>query len=224
MKIKLIELLGKENTRLNKKVKKELDAYLKGIPVNSANYQYAVMVMIVAAANDSNFHSQAKKFPSLFPKAKSHKSQGAEFDSLIKDRGIEIAKWAKWDLNTIIDAFAFFTNMNIGGGFGNKLKTLKVAVEESVNEDNSDTYFRSFASAVEYARTSTEKRGFEIDEDDWQTQIALGGKYNRGRPSIGKTHTFGISLSKNKKPQRKSLSISVFGMASGNFELTHYIN
>ena len=85
-------------------------------------------------------------------------------------------------------------------------------------------YFKSFTQAVEYARKITEKRGFKIDEDDWQTQIAFGGKYTRSRPSKGKTHSFTIGLLKNCKPQRKSLQISVYGMDSGSYELTHYIN
>ena len=86
--------------------------------------------------------------------------------------------------------------------------TLKSILEDAkinskIDEAN-DTYFKSFTQAVEYARKATEKRGFTIDEDDWQTQIA--------------------GLLKNGKPQRKSLQISVFGMDSGSYELTHYIN
>ena len=106
--------------------------------------------------------------------------------------------------------------------------TLKSILEDAkinskIDEAN-DTYFKSFTQAVEYARKATEKRGFTIDEDDWQTQIALGGKYTRSRPSKGKTNSFTVGLLKNGKPQRKSLQISVFGMDSGSYELTHYIN
>ena len=108
--------------------------------------------------------------------------------------------------------------------------TLKSIIEEAklkptvtVNEAN-DTYFNSFTDAVSYARKAAEKRGFEINEDDWQTQIALGGKYSRSRPSVGKTNTFNVGLLKGGKPQRKNLNISVYGMESGKFELTHYIN
>jgi hypothetical protein len=106
--------------------------------------------------------------------------------------------------------------------------TLKSIIAEAkistkVNEAN-DTYFNSFTDAVNYARKATEKRGFEINEDDWQTQIALGGKYSRSRPSVGKTNTFSVGLLKGGKPQRKNLNISVYGMESGKFELTHYIN
>ena len=106
--------------------------------------------------------------------------------------------------------------------------TLKSILEDAkinskIDEAN-DTYFKSFTQAVEYARKVTEKRGFTIDEDDWQTQIAFGGKYTRSRPSKGKTNSFTVGLLKNGKPQRKSLQISVFGMDSGSYELTQYIN
>ena len=88
----------------------------------------------------------------------------------------------------------------------------------------SGSLLNSFTSAVEYARKAAEKRGFEINEDDWQAQIALGGRYSRSRPSVGKTNSFSVGLLKGGKPQRKNLNISVYGMESGKFELTHYIN
>ena len=110
--------------------------------------------------------------------------------------------------------------------------TLKSIIAESkvksvlpVNEASySDTYFNSFTDAVSHARKVAEKKGFEIDENDWQSQIALGGKYSRSRPGVGKTNTFTVGLLKGGKPQRKALQISVYGMESGKFELTHYIN
>ena len=96
-------------------------------------------------------------------------------------------------------------------------------VDESVNESN-DTYFNTASQAVDYARKMIEKRGFEIDEDDWNTGIVQGGKYNRLRPGVGKTHSYSIGLLKNGKPQRKELQISLYGMPSGNYELTYYVN
>jgi hypothetical protein len=87
-----------------------------------------------------------------------------------------------------------------------------------------DTYFKSASEAADSARAMAEKKGYEIDENDWHSQIALGGKYNRLRPGVGKTHSFIVQLLKNGKPQRKALSISLYGMASGNYELTTYIN
>jgi hypothetical protein len=100
---------------------------------------------------------------------------------------------------------------------------MKIKLTDLLNEGNKDTYFQTFSAASDFARDSAEKRGYVIDEDDWQTQVAFGGKYTRARPSIGKSHSFIIGLSKNGKPQRKSLSFQVFGMPSGNYELTHYI-
>ena len=99
----------------------------------------------------------------------------------------------------------------------------KIKMYESVNEAN-DTFFRTASDAVDYARKMIEKRGFEIDEDDWQSQIAMGGRYSRLRPSKEKTHSFSIGLLKNGKPQRKMLQISLYGMPSGKYELTYYVN
>ena len=90
-------------------------------------------------------------------------------------------------------------------------------------EGNND-YFKTAGEAAESARSMAEKKGYEIDEDDWQTQIGFGGKHNRLRPGVGKTHSFTVGLIKNGKPQRKALSISLYGMESGNYELTTYIN
>jgi len=107
----------------------------------------------------------------------------------------------------------------------NKIKRLNEneIIKESLNEAN-DIYFDTASGAADYARENTEKRGYEIDEDDWNTQITFGGKYNRLRPGEGKTHSYSIGLLKNGKPQRKALQISLYGMPSGKFELTHYIN
>jgi len=95
-------------------------------------------------------------------------------------------------------------------------------VDESVNEANG-TYFKAAYEAAEYAKEMAEKKGYQIDGDDWQTQIGFGGKYGRLRPGVGKTHSFSIGLTKNGKPQRKALNISLYGMDRG-YELTYYIN
>jgi len=106
--------------------------------------------------------------------------------------------------------------------------TLKSILENSKItkklEEKNDTYFKAAYEAAEYAKKQAEKKGFQVDEDDWQSQIGMGGKYNRMRPSVGKTHSFSIGLTKNGKPQRKNLNISLYGMDSGQYELTHYIN
>ena len=120
--------------------------------------------------------------------------------------------------------YLYNRNGNISLAIGDMGATIDdIQMNESVNEAN-DTYFKSASEAVEYAREMAEKKGYEIDEDDWQTQIGMGGKHNRLRPGVGKTHSFTVGLTKNGKPQRKALNISLYGMESGNYELTYYIN
>ena len=98
-----------------------------------------------------------------------------------------------------------------------------IDLSQQIEEGNND-YFKTAGEAVEFAKKAAEKKGFDIDEDDWNSQITMGGKYNRLRPGVGKTHSFQIGLLKKGKPQRKGLSISLYGMDSGKYELTHYIN
>jgi hypothetical protein len=98
-----------------------------------------------------------------------------------------------------------------------------IKLKDLMTEAN-DTYFKSFTDAASAARAYAMKKGYEIDENDWQSQIAMGGKYSRSRPSVGKTNSFTIGLMRNGKPQKKALQISVYGMESGNFELTNYVS
>ena len=125
------ESINEVNTRLNKKVKSYLDAYLKGEKKNSPEHQHAIMLIMKGALTDANFHSEARQLDKFFPKAKQSKHVGTQMEDVIEDKGVDIAKWAKWDGYDIIDAFSFYTNMVIGGGFGKKLETLKESV---VNE------------------------------------------------------------------------------------------
>ena len=86
-----------------------------------------------------------------------------------------------------------------------------------------ETYHKSFSKAAEAAENFAGKRGYEINQDDWQSEVAMGGKNVRSRPSVGKTTRFTVGLLKNGKPQRKALHFQVYGMKNG-YELTTYIN
>lgn len=99
-----------------------------------------------------------------------------------------------------------------------------ISLKSLIEGTTPETYHKSFTSAAEAARNYAEARGFEINEDDWQSQVTFGGRYSRSRPAVGDTHSFTVGLSKDGKPQRKSLSFSVYGMPSGNYELVAYIN
>jgi hypothetical protein len=133
------ESLNEVNPSLNKKVKKYLDAYLKGTKKNSPEHQHAIMLIMKGALTDANFHSEARQLDKFFPKAKQSKHVGTQMEDVIEDKGVDIAKWAKWDGYDIIDAFSFYTNMVLGGGFGKKLETLK----ESINEAKLSTIHKA---------------------------------------------------------------------------------
>lgn len=98
-----------------------------------------------------------------------------------------------------------------------------IKLKSLLKEADYKVYHKSFTDAADEARKFAEKRGFEIDEDDWSTQIGMGGKNVRSRPSEGKTTEFTVGLLKSGKPQRKSLQIQVYGMKNG-YELNAYIN
>tara|TARA_B100002019_G_scaffold266953_1_gene257665 strand:- start:100 stop:432 length:333 start_codon:yes stop_codon:yes gene_type:complete len=109
----------------------------------------------------------------------------------------------------------------------NKTKLKQVIEEEFqklLNEYKYKLYHKSFTQAAEEARKVAEKKGFEIDEENWTTEVAFGGKYTRARPSIGKSNSFSVKLEKNGKPTRRHLHFQVYGMESGNFELNAYVS
>src|SRR6056300_36637 len=122
------------NPQLNKKVKKYLDSYFKDTKANSPEHQEAVMLILKGALTDANFHSEAKELGKYFPKA-SKKYIGTPMEGVIEDKGVDIAKMAKWDGHDIIEAFAFYLSMSIGGSFGNRLMSLKESIEESLVEE-----------------------------------------------------------------------------------------
>jgi hypothetical protein len=97
-------------------------------------------------------------------------------------------------------------------------------LQDLLKEAPNNIYFKSATEAVTYAREQAEKKGFEIDDQDWNSEITMGGRYSRTRPGVGKMHSFSIGLLKDGKPQKKNLNISLYGMESGKFELTFYIN
>ena len=103
------------NPRLNKRVKKFLDAYFKGTSASSPEAHHALMFILKGALTDANFHSTSKKVDKLFPKAKNAKYFGKrDWEDSLEDKGVDIATMAKWDGHDIIDAIGFFVSMYVG--------------------------------------------------------------------------------------------------------------
>ena len=122
------------NPKLNKKVKKFLDAYFKGTKASSPEAHHAIMFILKGALTDANFHSTSKKVDKLFPKAKGAKYFGKrEWEDNLENKGVDIATMAKWDGHDILDAIGFFVSMYVGGPVGKKIIDLK---NESLNKES----------------------------------------------------------------------------------------
>ncbi len=92
--------------------------------------------------------------------------------------------------------------------------------EETVNEKSDyEIYHKDYSTAVQTAIKQAEKRGYEVDMDDWHDKVATGPK----KPSSGKTNSFSINLMKDGKPSKKKLQMQVYNMDNHKYELNMYI-
>ena len=225
--MRLINILAESGT-FNKKVKSDLDSYLKGFKEGTPTHQWAVKEILKAALTDANFHSEAKKVDSMFSRARYEDDSAKEksYQNAVERKGIEIANKAKWNGHEIIDAISFYTSMTIGHPLGQKVNSLKeslftqskLTLKSAMNEAKFETYHNTYTSAIQAAKEWAEKSGYQINDDDSFTKIGMGPK----KPSEGKTNRFSIELSKDGKVQKKMLHIQVYGMKS-KYELNCYI-
>jgi hypothetical protein len=80
-------------------------------------------------------------------------------------------------------------------------------------------YFETLSAALDAVREKVEKRGYTVDEEDMWNYFGTGG--------IGylQTKRATIPLLKDGIPQRnRSVTIAIYRMDSGQYELTSYIN
>lgn len=89
-------------------------------------------------------------------------------------------------------------------------------VEEGKNDY--DIYHKSYSSAVQHALDQVKKRGYEVDMDDYHNKVSTGPR----KPSVGKTNSFSIDLTKAGKPVKNKLHMQVYGMEGGKYELNMY--
>jgi hypothetical protein len=90
---------------------------------------------------------------------------------------------------------------------------------ESLNEASGYTInHKTFSSAVQHAIDVAEKRGFQVDDDDWDRKVAMGPR----KPSSGKTNMYSIGLMKNGKDVKQKLNMQVY-YDEGRYELNMYI-
>jgi len=92
--------------------------------------------------------------------------------------------------------------------------------EESINEKSDyEVYHKDYSTAVQTAIKQAEKRGYEVDMDDWHDKVATGPK----KPSAGKTNSFSVKLKKDGKESKKALHLQVYNMDNHKYELNMYI-
>jgi hypothetical protein len=82
-----------------------------------------------------------------------------------------------------------------------------------------EVYHKDYSGAVQTAIKQAEKRGYEVDMDDWHDKVATGPK----KPSSGKTDSFSINLMKDGKASKKKLQMQVYNMDNQKYELNMYI-
>ena len=135
---------------------------------------------------------------------KDHGSRGEKIDSIFnKETRMAVAQNLADNYRDEIDA---------QGG------TMFESLDE-IAEAKYDIYHKTYSAAVQHAAAQAKKRGYEVDQDSWDSQITHGER----KPSTGKTVSKKVALTKNGKPQRKKLQIQVHAMSSGKYELNMYI-
>lgn len=94
-----------------------------------------------------------------------------------------------------------------------------LSFKEYVKESKYDIYHKDFSSAVQHAIKQVEKRGYTVDEDEWDRKVALGPR----KPGKGKTNSYTIALLKGGKETRRKLQMQVY-YDEGRYELNMYIS
>ena len=88
-----------------------------------------------------------------------------------------------------------------------------------VRVPQNDTYFETLSAALDAVREKVAKKGFTVDEDQMFATFGTGGI------NYGETKRETISLLKNGVPDnRRSVTIAIYRMDSGKYELTAYLN
>ena len=153
-----------------------------------------------------------------------------------KDRKSVVAKWRKENpkfKNDTIDVQQLATLKKKGDKYSFSKESVELGeamgplsfhdLRSSLVEargSNYEVYHKDFSTAVQYAKKEVEKKGYEIDDDEWFRKVASGPR----KPSKGKTNSYNIELMKSGKPVKQRLQMQVFGMDSGKYELNMYVS
>lgn len=105
------------------------------------------------------------------------------------------------------------------GAIYNEMKAQRLVESRKKGASDYAIYHDTYSSAVQHAAEKAKARGYEVDEDDWFSQVATGPK----KPSKDKTNSLSVQLSKNGKPVNKRLQMQVTNLSDRKYELNMYI-
>ncbi len=109
--------------------------------------------------------------------------------------------------------------MTVAGKFVKESVVLKALRRISEAKDAYTVAHKTFSSAVQHAKEVAEKRGFEIDPEEWDRKVATGPR----KPGAGKTNSYKIDLMKDGKEVKQKLNMQVY-YDEGRYELNMYIS
>lgn len=118
LKYYLTENESLNEARNSKKVLTDLEHYLGSEEKGSTDLQYSFKAILQAALIDANFHSEAGKLDSIFPKAKLDDRMASNkeyWDKSLRERGIGYAKMLKYDGYDIVFVFDEFAKKYLPG-------------------------------------------------------------------------------------------------------------
>jgi hypothetical protein len=95
----------------------------------------------------------------------------------------------------------------------------KVLDRMSEAKDSYTINHKTFSSAVQHAEEVVNKRGFEVDPEEWDRKVSMGPR----KPGAGKTNSYTIALMKNGKEVKQKLQMQVY-YDEGRYELNMYIS
>ena len=222
---KINELSNEKLADYKKKAGESASAADKAGDTKTGNKRFSGIMK----ATKKQFANDTKE--ELSPKQKAmDKNKNGKIDGsdLAKLRGEELSPKQKAldkNKNGKIDGFDLAAIRNKkkpqGADFAAQRRKERLASNGRMDEAKSDyeVYHKDYSGAVQTAIKQAEKRGFEVDMDDWHDKVATGPK----KPSAGKTNSFSINLMKDGKPSKKKLQMQVYNMDNHKYELNMYI-
>ena len=209
--VQLDELSNEKLADYKKKAGADASAADKAGDMKKGNKRFSGIMKATKKQFDND--AKGEKNEELSPKQKAiDKNKNGKID------GFDLAHLRKKteELSPKQKALDKNKNGKIDGSDLAKLRKEEVDLQE---KSDYEVYHKDYSSAVQTAIKQAEKRGYEVDMDDWHDKVATGPK----KPSSGKTNSFSINLMKDGKASKKKLQMQVYNMDNQKYELNMYI-